>query len=215
MSNTNQPIVNSELSNHLNASLNQQLPQFDLNEIYNTMINNELLNFDTNVHFNESFVWALIDEQLQTDNHIDDILSNQLCVNADQDINLDFTEFTPDEMAELLNDTNVCLPQPTIEQLLLSQFDSKFSEELTAQQQLINAQLQTDDHIDDIPSNQLCVNAEFTTDEMAEQISLTQFNSIFSEELTTQQQQLTNAETITNSQFNSLFAEELQAELLG
>ena len=138
MSNTNQPIVNSELSNHLNVSLNQQLPQFDLNEIYSTMINNELLNFDTNVHFNESFVWALIDEQLQTD-----------------------------------------------------------------------------DHIDDIPSNQLCVNAEFTTDEMAEQISLTQFNSIFSEELTTQQQQLTNAETITNSQFNSLFAEELQAELLG
>ena len=115
MSNTNQPIVNSELSNHLNASLNQQLPQFDLNEIYRTMINNELLNLDTNVHFNESFVWTLIDEQLQTD-----------------------------------------------------------------------------DHIDDIPSNQLCVNAEFTTDEMAEQISLTQFNSIFSEELTTQQHQCRN-----------------------
>jgi hypothetical protein len=162
MSNTNQPIVNSELSNHLNVSLNQQLPQFDLNEIYSTMINNELLNFDTNVHFNESFVWALIDEQLQTDDHIDDIPSNQLCVNADQDMSLDFTEFTPNEMAELLNDTNVCLPQPTIEQLSLAQFDS-----------------------------------------------------IFSEELTTQQQQLTNAETITNSQFNSLFAEELQAELLG
>jgi len=180
------------------------------------MINNELLNFDTNVHFNESFVWALIDEQLQTDDHIDDIPSNQLCVNADQDINLDFTEFTPNEMAELLNDTNVCLPQPTIEQLSLAQFDSIFSEELSAQQQLINAQLQTNDHIDDIPSNQLCAYAEFTT-EMAEQISLTQFNSIFSEELTTQQQQqqLTNAETITNSQFNSLFAEELQAELLG
>jgi len=162
MSNTNQPIVNSELSNHLNASLNQQLPQFDLNEIYNTMINNELLNFDTNVHFNESFVWALIDEQLQTDDHIDDILSKQLCVNADQDMSLDFTEFTPDEMAELLNDTNVYLPQPTIEQ-----------------------------------------------------ISLAQFDSIFSQELRVQQQQLINAETITNSQFNSLFAEELEAQLLG
>ena len=47
------------------------------------------------------------------------------------------------------------------------------------------------------------------------QLSLAQFDLIFSEELTTQQQQLTNAETITNSQFNSLFAEELQAELLG
>jgi len=211
MSNTNQPIVNSELSNHLNASLNQQLPQFDLNEIYSTMINNELLNFDTNVHFNESFVWALIDEQLQTDDAIDDIPSNKQCVNADQDINLDFT---PDEMTELLNDTNVCLSQPTIKQLSLAQFDSIFSEELSAQQQLINAQLQTNDHIDDIPSNQLCAYAEFTT-EMAEQISLTQFNSIFSEELTTQQQQLINAEAITNSQFNSFFAEELQAELLG
>jgi len=152
MSNSKQPIVNSELSNHLNASLNQQLPQFDLSEIYSTMINNELLNFDTNVHFNESFVWALIDEQLQTDDAIDDIPSNQLCVNADQDINLDFTS---DEMTELLNDTNVCLSQPTIKQLSLAQFDLIFSEELTAQQQLINA----------------------------EAITNSQFNSFFAEEL--------------------------------
>jgi hypothetical protein len=50
----------------------------------------------------------LINAQLQTNDHIDDIPSNQLCVNAEQDINLDFT---PDEMTELLNDTNVCLSQ--------------------------------------------------------------------------------------------------------
>ncbi len=131
MSNTNQPIVNSELSNHLNASLNQQLPQFDLSEIYSTMINNELLNFDTNVHFNESFVWALIDEQLQNDDHIDEILSNQLCVNADQDMSLDFTEFTTDEMAEFLN-TNICTPQQTTEQISLTQFNTIFSEVLRA-----------------------------------------------------------------------------------
>jgi len=161
MSNTKQPIANSELCNHLNASVNQQLPQFDLNEIFSTIIDSELRNFDTNVYFNESFVWTLIDEQLQTDDHIDDIPSNKLCVNADQDMSLDFTEFTTDEMAEFLN-TNICTPQQT-----------------------------------------------------TEQISLTQFNTIFSEVLRAQQQQLINAETITNSQFNSFFAEELEAELLG